>query len=189
MKRYDLKLFVNIPTIHSERLTLRRIKPGDLEDVYEYASDSSVSEFLLWSPHPTMGYTKAYLAHLQKRYRACDFYEWGIEFEGKMIGTVGFTSFSIEHNVGEIGYVLSSKYWGMGIGTEAVKRILEFGFEELLLNRIEAKFMAENIKSRTLLEGLGFNYEGNLKEAVYSKGMYRDVGICALTRSEYLRNK
>jgi len=187
MKKHDFKRFVNIPTLRTERLVLRKIVPTDIDDVYEYASDTRVSEFLLWSPHPTKGYTKAYLSLLAKRYRAGDFYDWGIELDGKMIGTVGFTSFSIENNVGEIGYVLSSKCWGMGIASEAVKRILEFGFCELLLNRIEAKFMAENEKSRKLLDKLGFNYEGEMKEAVYAKDRYRNVGISALTRGEYLK--
>ena len=185
MKKADLKKFINIPTLKTERLTLRKITNKDLLDVFEYASDGRVSEYLLWSPHPDKSYTKAYLSLLTKKYKAAEFYDWGIEYGGKLIGTCGFTSFSIEHNVGEIGYVLSSKFWGLGIASEAVRRILEFGFEELKLNRIEAKFMAENDKSRNLLDKLGMVYEGKMKEAVFAKGIYRDVCISAITLAEY----
>ena len=185
MKKSDLKRFINIPTLKTERLVLRKITNKDLLDVFEYASDVRVSEYLLWSPHPDKAYTRAYLSLLSKKYRAGEFYDWGIEYRGKIIGTCGFTSFSIEHNVGEIGYVLSSKFWGQGIASEAVRAVIKFGFEVLELNRIEAKFMAENEKSHKLLDKLGLVYEGKKKEAVFAKGIYRDVCISAITNNGY----
>ena len=188
MDKNVLKRFKNIPTLKTERLVLRKIERADLEDVFAYASDPKVPEFLLWSVHPNKGYTKAYLALLQKRYAQSEFYDWGIEFDGHIVGTVGFTSFSIEHGIGEVGYVLSSSVWGKGIASEALARIMEYGFCELGLNRIEARFMVENAKSETVLKRAGFTHEGVIRDGVYAKGKYRDVALYSILRSEFFKS-
>ena len=91
------------------------------------------------------------------------------------------------NNVGEIGYVLSSKFWNLGIGYEAAKKILNFGFETLNLNRIEVKYMAENIKSEKLSKKLGMKFEGITREAVFCKGEYRDIAMASILKKEYCK--
>jgi len=181
----DLKIFLNIPELKTARLLLRRIRKSDLFDVFEYSNDELVPKYLLWYPHPDIDYTKKYLSNLNAKYKRGEIYDWGIEYEGKIIGTVGFTSFDIRNNTGEIGYVLSSKFWGKGIGLEAAGKILEFGFENLSLNRIEVRYMPENIQSRRLSQKLGMKYEGVKRQAVFCKGEYRDVAIAAILKEDY----
>ncbi len=188
MDKNVLKRFKNIPILKTERLVLRKMERSDLEDVFAYASDPKVPEFLLWSVHPNKGYTKAYLALLQKRYAQGEFYDWGIDFNGHIVGTVGFTSFSVEHGIGEVGYVLSSSVWGKGIASEALARIMEYGFCELGLNRIEARFMVENVKSENVLKRAGFTPEGVIRDGVYAKGKYRDVALYSILRSEFFKS-
>ncbi len=189
MQGRDLKLFINIPTLFTKRVKLRKISKSDLKDVYAYASDPEVSKFLLWSPHRCIQDTTHYLSCITKKYKNGEFYDWGIEYEGKIIGTVGFTSFSVAHNVGEIGYVLSSKYWGMGIASEAAERIIRFGFETLSLNRIEARYMIENEASRKVGEKLGMSLEGVIRGGVFAKGKFKDVGLMSILREEYINNR
>ena len=189
MKRSDLKRFIKIPALSTERLTLRKIKRSDVLDVFEYASDERVSRFLMWSPHETLDFTKKYLAYVDSRYRRGEFYDWGIEYLGKMIGTVGFTSFSVENNSAEIGYVLSSKYWGIGIATEAVKKILEYGFCTLNLNRIEAHYMVGNDESRRVMDKCHAVFEGIMRGAVFAKNKYHDVAVMSVMREEYFENR
>ena len=189
MDKQLLKRFKNIPTLKTERLILRRIERSDLEDVFAYASDPKVPEYLLWSVHPSRAYTKAYLALLQKRYALGEFYDWGIEYNGHIVGTVGFTSFSPEHSIGEVGYVLSSKVWGKGIASEALAKIMEYGFLELGLNRLEARFMVGNDKSKSLLLRSGFSAEGVIRSGVFAKGDYKDVELYSILRSEYFKSE
>ena len=186
MENSDLKRFIYIPTLNFGKIKLRRIIKSDLLDVYEYASDPETSEFLLWSPHPDTSYTKRYLDHIDKKYRRGEFYDWGIEYEGKMIGTCGFTSFSIENNSAEIGYVLNKRYWGKGIAPRAAKMVMEYGFSELDLNRIEARYMVENDASRRVMEKCLMKPEGILRAAIYSKKRYRDIGVYSILKDEYL---
>ena len=185
MKKEDIKIFTQIPTIKTERLTLRRILPTDIHDVYEYGSDPSVSKYLLWYPHTDKNYTKFYLNFLSVRYRKGEFYDWGVEIDGKLIGTCGFTSFDIDNNSAEIGYVLNSRYWGKGIGFEAASAVLKFGFEKLSLNRIEVHYLVGNTASEALSKKLGMKFEGIRRKAVFCKGEYRDVCVAAILKSEY----
>ena len=187
MEHSDLRRFIYIPTIISGRIKLRRILKTDLDDVYEYASDPATSEYLLWSPHPTKSFTKKYLDHIDKKYKHGEFYDWGIEIEGKMIGTCGFTSFSIENNSAEIGYVLNKRYWGCGIAAEATRMVMKYGFTELKLNRIEAKYMVENDSSRRVMEKCLMKPEGVLRASIYSKKQYRDIGIYSILHEEYFK--
>ena len=185
MKREDLRIFTKMPTLRTDRLVLRKITERDLIDVYEYGSDPRVSEFLLWSPHPDLNYTKFYLNYLGVRYKKGEFYDWGVEIDGKMIGTCGFTAFDIDNDSAEIGYVLNSKYWGMGIGYEAAREVMRFGFERLELNRIEVHYLVGNESSAALAKKLGMSVEGIHRSAVKRKGEYRDVCVAAITRDEY----
>ncbi len=185
MKYEDLNRFKNISPLITERLILRKIKRADLFDVFKYASDGRVTRNLLWSPHLRIEDTKRYLSYIERKYRRGEFYDFGIEYQGHLVGTCGFTSFSVENNSAEIGYVLAADYWGMGIAPEALKRVIKYGFEELELNRIEGRFMTENSRSLAVMKKCGMSFEGVNKSKLYVKGEYRDIGVCAITRAEF----
>ena len=181
------RIFANIPTLKTERLSLRAMHPIDAEDMYDYAKREDVTRYLTWNPHKSVGYTKEYLRYVHSRYALGDFYDWAIiDLESRrMIGTCGFTSIDTANNSAEIGYVLNPEFHGRGLGSEAVARILDFGFGELELHRIEARFMQENIRSRRLMERVGMTFEGFRREAVLVKGEYRTVGICSILCKEW----
>lgn len=181
------KIFRNPPVIETDRLILRKIVKSDSADIYEYCKRYEVSRFLLWSPHRDEEYTRRYVAYLQTRYRFGSFYDWGIELKrnGKMIGTCGFTSFNTDNNSAEIGYVLNNEYWGQGIAAEAASKVIEFGFDALRLNRIEAKYMVGNERSRKVMEKIGMSFEGIARESVFVKSKYVSVGVCSILREEY----
>lgn len=187
MEERDTKLFIRIPTITTARLTLRRILPSDLDDVFAYASDPAVPRYLLWYPHPDKDYTARYLREVDRRYKKAQFYDWAVTLtdSGKMIGTCGFTSFDIPNNSAEVGYVLSTPYWGQEIAPEALRAVITFGFEVLGLNRIEAHFMPDNHSSRRVLEKCMMLPEGVRREAMYVKGGYIDIETYAITAADY----
>ena len=184
------RIFSNIPTLKGERLTLRAMHPIDAEDMYSYAWREEVCRFLLWSPHPSQTYTKDYLRYVQERYAVGDFYDWAIiDLESRrMIGTCGFARIDAENDSAELGYVLNPDFWGKGYAAESADLVIKFGFEELGLNRIEARFMQGNDASLRVMEKLGMSFEGYHKDAIFVKGSYRTVGYCAITRNEFKVN-
>lgn len=183
------KIFRDPPEIVTRRLLLRKMLKRDAADMYEYAKRSDVTEYLLWEPHDTELYTYKYLSYIQSRYRAGDFYDWAItrRDSGKMIGTCGFTRINGEANSAEVGYVINPSFWGCGLATEAVAAIVRFGFEELHLHRIEARYMVGNDRSRRVMEKLGMKFEGISRDSLHVKGKYVSVGTCAILYGEYLR--
>ena len=186
-KEKIFKVFTNIPTLHTERLSLRAMHPIDAEDMYDYSRRPEVTKYLLWTEHKNVGYTKDYLFYVGTRYALGDFYDWAIiDLESRrMIGTCGFTRIDAANDCAEIGYVLNPDFHGKGYATEAVKKIIEFGFSELSLNRIEARFMKGNEASLRLMQRVGMTFEGYMRDLIFVKGSYRTVGISSILKSEY----
>jgi len=183
-------LFVRPPVIEGKNLILRKIRPYDAKDMYEYSKDPEVSEYLLWRPHENLRYTSSYISYLQKQYRNAAFFDFAIELKenSKMVGTCGFTKINERDNSVEIGYVLSKKYWGRGIACEAVMLIMRYAFINLGINRVEAKYMLGNGRSRRLMERCGMSFEGVARGSVLHNGRYIDIGICSILRDEYMSN-
>lgn len=181
------RVFSHLPELTTERLTLRKMLVADTSDMYEYASRPDVTKFLTWLPHPDRAYTKEYLEYLGNRYAAGMFYDWAIIYEPdcKMVGTCGFTSFNCTSDSAEVGYVLNPEYWGKGIATEALRRVMRFGFEELKLHRLEARFMEGNDRSRHVMEKVGMTFEGFARDGMFVKGGYVTVGTCAILADEW----
>lgn len=191
MKREDIcRIFSNIPSLKTDRLILRKITLDDIEDMYEYSSDPEVTELLTWYPHPDKTHTLEYISYLQTRYRTGDFYDWAVVWRdtGKMIGTCGFTRFDFPNNCAEIGYALNREYHGLGIATEALGAVIEFGFSRLGLNRIEGKYISVNTASRRVMEKNGMIFEGIRREGMLIKKKYRDIGTLAILKSDYAQN-
>ncbi len=183
------KLINRMNGIETHRLILRKIRVSDAEDMYEYASIEALTEYLLWSPHESLEYTKSFLKFLTKKYKSGEYLDWGIEHksEKKLIGTCGFSSLDVDNSKAEIGYVLSPAYQGNGYAAEAVKAVISFAFETLSLNRVEARVMEGNDASCSLLEKLGMKLEGRGVEEIFVKDKFRNVLHYAILKEEYFR--
>jgi len=188
MNRDELsRIFRDPPRLYTPRICLRKMMKSDSHDMYEYARQEEVTRYLLWDPHTSETYTYKYLSYLQSRYRMGEFYDWAVVTRDtyKMIGTCGFTRFNTESNSAEVGYVLNPDFWGKGIAPEVVSKVVAFGFNELRLNRIEARYMEGNTRSRRVMEKVGMTYEGTNRESMFVKGEYVSVGICSILADEF----
>lgn len=182
------KISANLPVLEGERIYLRKMLFEDVSDMYEYAHLDVVTRYLTWNPHPDIEYTKAYLRCVSQRYRTGDSIDWAVidKASGRMIGTCGFARIDYQNDCGEIGYVLNPKYQRMGIAAEAAREVIKFGFDVLELGRIEGRYMVENLPSRKVMEKCGMHFEGVRRSGAKVKGQYCDVGVCAITKSDYL---
>jgi len=191
VKREDIcAIFMNMPILETPRLILRPMQVSDAEDMYSYASKEEVTKYLLWSPHSSKRYTSDYLRYVVTRYAIGEFYDWAVteKRSGRMIGTCGFTRFDFPHDCGEIGYVINPLYHQNGYATEAAQRVIEYGFGELKLHRIEAKFIIGNEASLRVMEKLGMTFEGYRRDAMLIKRRYRTIGMCSILYDEWKRS-
>ena len=181
------RLLKAMPTLETERLILSKINTKNTDDMYEYASRSDVTKYLLWDPHINLFETKGYIEYIQRKYRSNEFFDWGVNHksDNKFIGTVGFTTIDPDNEKAELGYVLSPAYWHMGLMSEAVKRIVEFAFYECGFNRLELKIMQGNTNSMKLAEKIGFKLEGCFRDYMIIKGRPENIVIYSLLRNEF----
>jgi len=106
-------------------------------------------------------------------------------YKDAVCGIAGFHKLDKANNLGSIGYWLAQEHNRKGIVTEAVKELLNIGFGELRLNKIEIRCAEKNSKSRAIPERLGFTYEATLRqrELLYTK--YMDHVVYSMLASEY----
>lgn len=180
-------LFTQLPTLTTERLVLREVRPDDAEAIFATLGDETVMEFMGNAAHQSLEESKRYVRQLQNWYRERVLVRWMITLKGedRYIGSCGLHRFDIESNRAEAGYELNRAYWHQGIMTEALSAILSYSFQEVGLHRIEAITDVPNSRSQGLLRKLGFTYEGTLRQRFYFNNEYLDEVFFGLLKHEW----
>ncbi|MEG1887473.1 MAG: GNAT family N-acetyltransferase [Oscillospiraceae bacterium] len=183
------KFFVPFPVFKGESITLRPLRKKDAIDLYDFCKRPESCEFAQWSPHKSIVDTKDFLWWVIKGYRKGYSTVFAIaeNTSGRVIGTCSFVSIDEEYKVGEIGYCISSDYWGRGYATAAATFLIEYGFETIGFQRIEARTMIGNVRSMSVLQKLGMVKEAVMKKAVFCNEKSHDVIMWAITDDEYYK--
>lgn len=169
--------------ILTERLVLRTLTQSDLNDCFMESAKPSAG----WKPHGT----KEDTLHLLEAVYIGKESIWGIVLKesGQLVGSIGLMrDYKREYErVRSIGYAINQEQRGNGYMTEAVRAVLQHGFEKRGLSLISAYAYPWNIDSRRVLEKCGFQYEGTLKRAarMYDGSVY-DNDCFAITREEWM---
>ena len=127
-------------------------------------------------PHISMGQTDSWIESNLQGFQQRTSFMWSIARQTDDIAIGGCCFWNIDQESGhaEIGYELGRCHWGQGFAREALVAILDYGFSELGFHRVEACPLANNERSIRLLKGLGFQYEGVLKERIKFDDDYYD---------------
>ncbi|MCE7983234.1 MAG: N-acetyltransferase [Caldilinea sp. CFX5] len=176
------------PVLQTERLILREVQPADAADVLVFRGDAYVQRFNS-APLQTIEEATLFIADARNLYDAQGGIGWGITLRGedRVLGGVSLHSWSQYHRRAEVGYDLARARWGQGIGSEAVRAVLHFGFTQLNLNRIEAATIADNHESVNLLKKLGFTLEGIRRSYSWEDdGTFHDSAMFGLLRDEFI---
>ena len=175
-----------IPRLETDRVILRALTWDDLDDIYAYASDPEVAASTTWEAHKTRDDSREFLGRVMSWYDDGFGGPWGLQLRatGRVIGTCGL-AITPQHGRAELGYALGRAHWGQGLMTEVVREVIRYGFEELGLNRIEARCIPSNIGSARVMEKAGMTYEGTIRGQVYVKGSFNDLKLYAILRREW----
>jgi len=180
--------FSTYPTLMTERLILREVRLADAADVLVFRGDAYVQRFNS-EPLKTIEEAVLFIQEAQQQRATQAGFGWGITLRGedRVLGGVSLHSWSHYHRRAEVGYDLARARWGQGIGTEAVRAVLHFGFSQLNLNRIEAATIADNHESVNLLKKLGFTLEGIRRGYSWEEdGTFHDSAMFGLLRDEFI---
>ena len=113
----------------------------------------------------------------------------GIFRDELLVGMISLHNIDYLNHKASIGYWLDEENEGRGIMTDSVRTVLEYGFAELELNRIEIRAGVQNSRSRAIPERLGFTQEGVAREAEYVNGAFIDLAVYGLLKNDYLNTK
>ncbi|MGN1295436.1 MAG: GNAT family N-acetyltransferase [Bacilli bacterium] len=174
--------------IKTKRITLRPFCEDDLDDFYEYAKVDGVGQMAGWLPHKSLQESKDILDMLIAGKN-----QFAIVFENKVIGSIGIEKYNEKEaeefsslQGREIGYVLAKDYWGQGLMTEAVQRVIKYLFDEVNLDFIAGCFFKRNSRSKRVQEKNGFKY---YKDIIYETryGTKEESSYMILTKEEYFK--
>ena len=177
--------FEKFPQLETKNLLLRRLHSTDAGALFDVLADDIVTEFYDDDSFTDISQAIDQIEAWDRAYNNRGCIRWGIapKDEGFIIGTCGYYGFHTWNRRASIGYELRRSHWRRGIMTEALTAILEFGFGDLELNRIEAVVMPENVASVKMLEKLSFRNEGTLAEyEIWGSKGFVDLCMFALLK-------
>ena len=181
--------FAELRELQTARLRLRRLSFDDVYDYYErLGSDGEVSKYLLFEPHQDIGETLALIEEALVRYEEENFYRWGIENEDGLIGVIELLRFDEENDSCSFAYMLAQSFWGQGYGTEALTALLDFLFEKMDIQRVEADHMAANPASGAVMRKVGMVCTGILPGKYEKDGVSHDAVCYAITKAQWSSN-
>ena len=154
-------------TIETPRLLLRRAEIQDADAMYKnWASDSDVTKFLTWPPHESPAASEEIIAKWIAEYQKKDFYQWMIvlkEIDAPIGSLIAVSDERTES--AQIGYCIGKEWWHQGIMPEALGAVMDFLFDEVGFNRVEARHDPNNPNSGKVMAKCGMKYEGTHRQA------------------------
>jgi [ribosomal protein S5]-alanine N-acetyltransferase len=176
-----------VPTLETPRLILRQLTLDDAPDYFEFSSDPEVTRFIMRPTHDSIEMTRQRLEEVLAPEFLAVHKQWGMVLKdgGKLIGTCGLFVESKNDKRAGMGYTLNRAYWSRGYTTEAVRAMIDYGFEQEEYNRLEAMCFLDNFGSARVMEKAGMSYEGILRQYMFIKGEYKDLKVYSIIRDEW----
>lgn len=175
---------------YTRRLVLRPFRRRDVGPLHD-AIEMSLSDLQPWLPWVD-GYNRAVSQRFVREsvaawaeQRAYDFTIRTIDDQGRHIGNVSIWPVSAQNSIGEVGYWIRSDETGKGYGAEATTRIIQVGFEEMKLHKVQLRIAVGNIRSERIARNLGFVLEGTLRDEVKVGSRWLDHTVWSLLEDEW----
>ena len=175
------------PSLDTSRLMLRPFRLSDAPAVQELAGERDIADTTLNIPHPYEdGMAEDWIKWHEQDYVDDNAVTFAVvpKDGDQLVGAVGLR---IDRglNKGELGYWIGKPFWNAGYATEATIAIVSFGFEELRLNRIQARHMARNPASGRVMQKAGMAVEGTARQDTIKWGRYEDLVSYAILREDW----
>jgi len=165
-----------------ESWKLRRLVIEDAPAFFAYASKPEVARYTLWPSTVTAEFAGQFITAITSAFCI----SWGIVPAGQMemAGMVFLHSFNARHRRAELSFNLNPAFQGQGLATAAARQVIAFAFNRLELHRLEATIMPGNVASRRVVEKLGFQFEGLMRQSHCRPDGFHDMQLFSLLRAD-----
>ncbi len=150
------------PTLRTERLTLRRFRLNDVDDVLAYANDEEWQRYLVPLPYP---YERVHAEQFVAESFLSDWKSkptFAIVLDDSVIGGINL-SIDKRPQIAEMGYSIARRHWGNGYATEAARAVVDWTFETFCVAKVSSEANVDNKRSWRVMERIGMTREGVLR--------------------------
>lgn len=179
-----------VPVLRTERLMLRPLNEWDGPAMFELAQDPELTRFLVWEPHRSVADAHAFIS-LSRQWLATGVeLAWAMTLAetGEFLGVISLRPHRAD-NRAELGYWIGVPHQRRGFTTEAARRLVEFAFTQLQLNRVTSMHYRGNPASGLVMQRAGLSYEGTLRQHVLVRGTYHDCLTYGILRGEWEQSR
>lgn len=154
---------LKMQALETERLVLRKLGQEDFRDVLAWEENLNAPDAKI--------HAQEFLDYCFREYRDWGFGPWGIlsKETGTIVGNCGFPHIIFKELCGEVHCYIAPLHRGKGLAPEALKALLQFGFRDIGLTRIQARCESDNLSSQRVAQKAGMKFEGWIEHAPYSK--------------------
>ncbi len=176
--------------LFTNRLQLRIVVSSDLIQIHQLLSFPEVDQYNALGIPTNKEVTQVYLDEWIESFSMRKEFVFSIFLQSTddFIGLISLRIGNPKYNIGSIWYKLHPEFWAKGYATEAVKKVLQFGFEKLELHRIEAGCAVDNIGSIRVLEKCGMIKEGHKRKVLPLKTGWSDNYEYAILEEDWKSN-
>lgn len=179
-----------IITLSTDRLIVRDLNYDDLEFIHVIHSKAEVQKNATLDIPKSIDDSKDYLRKYLEQQNCSPRKEYGfcVSLDNQeQIGLIGLSNCLSKFKSAELWFKMHPKYWGKGYITEAALLVMKFGFERLLLHRIEAGVATENVASIRVLEKIGMQNEGLRRKILPIRGNWKDNFHYAILEDDFIQ--
>ncbi|MFF2277298.1 GNAT family N-acetyltransferase [Agromyces sp. NPDC058126] len=177
------------PTLETERLRLRPFADGDADALFALNSDAYVLRYWDSPPWTDRSSIERFMAGCRRMEEEGTGARVAIErtSDQLFVGWCTFNSWDPDFKSASLGYCFTQSAWGHGYATESARAVLGWAFDTLDLNRVQSETDTRNAASARVLEKLGFEREGTLREDCIVNGDVSDSWVYGLLRRDWER--
>jgi RimJ/RimL family protein N-acetyltransferase len=169
--------------LQGQKVILRAIEPADLANYVVWLNDPEVLAWLgRYRPMSLPGEQAWYEAQAGRD----DVLNFAIEYESRHVGGCGFLNINRASQNAEVGIFIGDKsLWDQGLGKDALRTLVRYGFDYLNFHRVYLRVFAENARAVHAYEQVGFVHEGRFRQNEWRHGQWQDTLYMSILRDEW----
>jgi len=178
---------IPFPTLKGLGLVLRPLTPTDTGFLFSWCSNPNVAKYVTWEAHQSVAVTEQVMQRFLDGYASGKDAPWGItlEDEDRVVGTIGLQSWHSSHRSVDMGYAIGEPWWGQGLASRAATLVRDYLFFNTQINRLGAQCEVPHLASARVMEKIGMQYEGTLRDVTRFKDRFRTMRQFSILRSDW----